>query len=123
MNDYSLRQAATATGVSHETLRRRLQNLKMKNEASRKRNEETAMQPQTTKSINNHQHVLSLPHICNEFEVGKSPNFSQNSSPNYIYSNQSVSSSTGLENNPNWFAASKSTEVASKCKRPKWQGN
>lgn len=36
LNDYSLRQAATATGVSHETLRRRLHNLKLRSEASKR---------------------------------------------------------------------------------------
>lgn len=50
LNDYSLRQAATATGVSHETLRRRLHNLKLRSEAS-KRN--SGLNPHQTDSKDN----------------------------------------------------------------------
>lgn len=59
MNDYSLRQAATAAGVSHETLRRRLQSLKSRTDFNKRSNihigQKRNSRDEYASSINMHQ--------------------------------------------------------------------
>lgn len=66
MNDYSLRQAATAAGVSHETLRRRLQSLKSRTDVNKRANihlgQKQNSRDEYASSINIHQKSHQLSH-------------------------------------------------------------